>query len=97
MKIPDHQAVVMTVAATMRDRLAELSPESVEILDESGAHVGHAGAKDGGGHYQLIIVSQAFAQQPLQARHRMVYAALGSLMHREIHALAIKAYAPDEI
>ncbi len=89
--------MVMTVAATMRDRLAELSPESVEILDESGAHVGHAGAKDGGGHYQLIIVAQAFAQQPLQARHRMVYAALGSLMHREIHALAIKAYAPDEI
>ncbi len=87
----------MTVAETMRDRLAELSPESVEILDESGAHVGHAGAKDGGGHYQLIIVAQAFAQQPLQARHRMVYAALGSLMHREIHALAIKAYAPDEI
>ena len=87
----------MTVAETMRDRLAELSPESVEILDESGAHVGHAGAKDGGGHYQLIIVAQAFAQQPLQARHRMIYAALGSLMHREIHALAIKAYAPDEI
>lgn len=88
---------MLTVAATMRDRLAALSPESVEILDESGAHVGHAGAKDGGGHYQLIIVAQAFAQQPLQARHRMVYAALGTLMQKEIHALAIKAYAPDEI
>ncbi len=95
--MPDHQDELMTVAATMRDRLAELSPESVEILDESGAHVGHAGAGDGGGHYQLIIVAQAFAQQPLQTRHRMVYAALGTLMHREIHALAIKAYAPDEI
>lgn len=87
----------MTVAATMRARLATLEPESVEILDESGAHIGHAGAKDGGGHYQLVIVAQAFAQQPLQTRHRMVYAALGALMHREIHALAIKAYAPDEI
>lgn len=87
----------MTVAAAMRDRLATLRPESVEILDESGAHIGHAGAKDGGGHYQLIIVAQVFAQQPPQARHRMVYAALGTLMHREIHALAIKAYAPDEI
>jgi len=95
--MPDRQAGNMNVAATMRDRLAALGPESVEILDESGAHVGHAGAADGGGHFQLIIVAQAFAQQPLQARHRMIYAALGTLMHREIHALAIKAYAPDEI
>jgi BolA protein len=87
----------VTVAETMRDRLATLYPESVEILDESGAHAGHAGARDGGGHYQLIIVSQAFAEQPLQARHRMVYAALGTLMQKEIHALAIKAYAPEEI
>ncbi len=87
----------MSVTATMRERLAALHPESMEILDESGAHIGHAGAKDGSGHYQLIIVCKAFAQQPLQARHRMVYAALGTLMHREIHALAIKAYAPDEI
>ncbi len=87
----------MTVAGLMRDRLATLHPESIEILDESGSHVGHPGAMDGGGHYQLIIVSQAFAKQPLQARHRMVYVALGSLMQKEIHALAIKAYAPDEI
>lgn len=87
----------MTVAATMREQLAALNPESIEILDESGAHIGHAGAADGGGHYQLIIVSRAFAGQPLQARHRMVYAALGTMMHKDIHALAIKAYAPDEI
>lgn len=87
----------MTIAEIMRDRLETLHPESVEILDDSGAHVGHAGAKDGGGHYQLIIVSGAFAKQPLQARHRMIYAALGALMHKEIHALAIKAYAPEEI
>ncbi len=87
----------MTIAASMREKLAALSPESLEILDESGLHAGHAGARDGGGHYQLVIVSGAFSGQPLQARHRMVYAALGTLMHKEIHALAIKAYAPDEI
>ncbi len=87
----------MTVAAAIRERLAGLQPESLEITDESGAHVGHAGAAGGGGHYQLIIVSKAFSRQPLQARHRMVYAALGTLMHKDIHALAIKAYAPDEI
>lgn len=87
----------MTVAAAMREKLAALGPESLEILDESGAHAGHAGARDGGGHFQLIIVSRAFSGQPLQRRHRLVYDALGSLMHKEIHALAIKAYAPDEI
>ncbi len=87
----------MAIVDAIREKLAALAPESVEILDESGLHVGHAGARDGGGHYQLVIVSSAFSGQPLQARHRMVYAALGTLMHREIHALAIKAYAPDEI
>lgn len=87
----------MTVTDDIRGRLATLHPESLEILDESGDHIGHAGAQDGGGHYQLIIVSRAFENQALQARHRMIYAALGPLMHREIHALAIKAYAPEEI
>ncbi len=87
----------MTVADDIRGRLESLDPESLEILDESGDHIGHAGAQDGGGHYQLIIVSRAFENQTPQARHRMVYAALGPLMHKAIHALAIKAYAPEEI
>ena len=87
----------MTIADTIRDRLSALAPESIELLDESGQHVGHEGARGGGGHYQLIIVAPAFANQSLQSRHRMVYNALDGLMHKEIHALAIKAYAPDEI
>lgn len=86
----------MSIADNILGRLSSLEPESVELLDESGKHVGHEGAR-GGGHYQLIIVSRAFARKPLQARHRMVYEALGGMMHKEIHALAIKAYAPDEI
>ena len=81
----------------MREKLAALAPESIDIEDESALHVGHAGAKSGGGHYALTLVSSHFAGKPLQARHRMVYDALGALMHREIHALAIRAYAPDEI
>lgn len=87
----------MTVPDLMQEKLAALSPESLEILDESGNHVGHEGARGGGGHYQLIIVSRQFSGKPVQARHRMVYGALGAMMHKEIHALAIKAYAPDEI
>lgn len=87
----------MNIADTIRDKLSVLEPESVELFDESGQHIGHEGAKSGGGHYQLIIVAPAFVNQPLQRRHRMVYEALGNMMHQEIHALAIKAYAPEEI
>ena len=87
----------MSVADLIREKLAALAPESMSIEDESAQHAGHEGAKGGGGHYRLVIVSQRFAGQPLQARHRMVYAALGPLMQRDIHALAITAYAPDEI
>jgi BolA protein len=87
----------MTVAEQIREKLNALAPESLEIRDESGDHAGHAGAKGGGGHYQLVIVSPQFSGKPIQLRHRMVYEALGLMMKKEIHALAIKAYAPDEI
>ena len=87
----------MSTLAHIEARLAALAPESLELTDDSGRHVGHEGARDGGGHYQLVIVSPQFAGRPLQTRHRMVYQALADLMPREIHALAIKAYAPDEI
>lgn len=87
----------MSVAELIQQRLLALKPESVEILDESAAHAGHEGARTGGGHYQLVIVSREFSGKPAQQRHRMVYDALGPMMKKEIHALAIKAYAPGEI
>jgi BolA protein len=86
----------LNVAELIREKMSALAPESISVEDESSQHVGHAGAAGGGGHYRLTIVSARFKGQPLQARHRMIYEALGSLMHREIHALAISAYAPDE-
>ena len=86
----------MNLSDRIQERLAGLAPESLEILDESAHHVGHEGAR-GGGHYRLTIVSPRFEGQPVQARHRMVYDALGPLMSKEIHALAIQAYAPGEI
>lgn len=75
----------------MRARLATLDPTEVEIGDDSALHAGHAGAKSGGGHYRLRIVSPAFAGKSTVARHRLVYDALGDMMQREIHALAIQA------
>ena len=86
-----------TIPRQIEEKLAVLQPESLEIFDESGKNVGHEGARGGGGHYMLTIVSRQFAGKPAQARHRMVYEALGALMKQKIHALAIKAYAPDEI
>ncbi len=82
--------------AQMKQRLAQLQPESVDILDDSAKHAGHAGAASGGGHYQLTIVSNAFAGKPQVARHRLIYQALGDMMQRQIHALSIAAFTPHQ-
>jgi BolA family transcriptional regulator, general stress-responsive regulator len=82
--------------AKMRDSLAVLEPVQLEITDESRKHAGHAGARDGGGHYVLRIVSPKFAGKNTVARHRMIYCAIGEMMKREIHALTIQALAPNE-
>lgn len=87
----------MSTVKKMEERLQALAPENIEILDESGKHVGHEGARGGGGHYELLIVSSRFTGHPTLARHRLVYEALGDLMRNEIHALAIRALAPNEI
>ena len=81
----------------MRQRLAVLEPVTLDIADDSAKHAGHAGAKSGGGHYRLNIVSSRFAGLATMARHRLVYDALGSLMRHEIHALSINAKTPQEL
>jgi BolA family transcriptional regulator, general stress-responsive regulator len=83
--------------ARIRERLAALEPESIEIRNDSHKHVGHEGAKGGGGHFSLVIVSKRFSGVAAQKRHRMVYDALAPLMQRDIHALAIQARAPEEV
>lgn len=74
---------------------AALAPSELEIIDESHLHVGHGG-HGGAGHFKVKIVSEKFAGQAPLARHRMVYAAVDSLMPAEIHALSIDAVTPDE-
>lgn len=87
----------MNVEAQIRACLAGLEPESLELIDESAQHQGHAGWQPGGGtHWRLRIVSPRFAGQTTLARHRMVYESLGELMQHPIHALAIQARAPGE-
>ncbi len=81
----------------IRQRLTEsLAPIVLDIADESHRHAGHAGARDGRGHFRVHVVSAAFAGKAPLARHRLIYAALGDLMQTDIHALAIDAHAPDE-
>ncbi len=82
---------------SIRERLtAALAPLELAIEDESHRHAGHAGARDGRGHFRVRVVSAAFRGQLPLARHRAVYAALGELMQTDIHALAIDARAPEE-
>ncbi len=80
----------------MRERLAVLAPQFLEITDDSALHAGHAGAASGGGHFRMTIVSPLFVGRPTISRHRMVYDALGALMQHEIHAMSIIAKTPDE-
>ena len=83
--------------AMLRERLTrELQPVTLDIIDESAKHAGHAGAASGGGHFIVTIVSPVFENKSLMQRHRLVYAAVGDIMHSEIHALSIQARTPQE-
>lgn len=80
----------------MRQKLSTLKASEIAIEDESALHAGHEGAKSGGGHYRLRIISEKFTALAPLARHRLVYEALGEMMQRDVHALSIQALTPDE-
>ena len=71
-------------------------PTELLVKDQSHLHAGHAGARDGKGHFDVTIVSQAFDGLSRIQRHRMVYDALSRLIESDIHALSIRAFAPSE-
>ncbi len=81
----------------IRHRLEErFAPTTLEVIDESHRHAGHAGARSGKGHFRVRIVAPAFAGLPPLRRHRLVYESLEELMTQDIHALSIEALAPTE-
>jgi len=85
---------VQAIEANLNEAFA---PIKLLVKDQSHLHAGHEGAKSGGGHFDVTIVSQAFdGCRPLQ-RHRMIFSALESMMETEIHALRIRAKTPDEL
>lgn len=88
----------MRVSETITKKLKEaFAPESIEVVDESHLHEGHAGHRPGGqSHFRLHIVSQAFAGKSRIDRHRMINAILADDLAGGVHALAIHASAPGE-
>jgi len=89
------------VTATREDKIRQylqerLDPQELLIKDQSQLHIGHEGAREGKGHFDLVLVSQAFEGLNRVQRHRMVYDALRDLLESDIHALRISAFAPSE-
>lgn len=90
---PDNRERIARMEAALR---TALTPEALEVADESHLHIGHAGAQSGHGHFRVHITAESFRELGLLARHRAVYDALGDMMQSDIHALAIHARAPGE-
>jgi BolA family transcriptional regulator, general stress-responsive regulator len=88
----------MSVAETMREKLTQrFTPSSLEILDESHRHAGHAGARPGGEtHFAVTIVSAVFAGKSRVARQRLVYQTLAEELANQVHALSLTTLTPDE-
>ena len=86
------------VASEMLRRLdSALSPTSIDLTDDSEQHRGHGGYNPAGeSHFSLKIESAAFTGKSRVERQRMIYSALGDLMHERVHALSIRAAAPGE-
>ena len=83
-----------TITRKLNDAFA---PESIDVVDESHLHEGHAGHRPGGqSHFRIHIVSQAFAGKTRVDRHRMINAVLADDLAGGVHALAIHAAAPGE-
>lgn len=81
------------LAQAMQQRLSEkLNPTVVEVVDESAAHTGHAGANGTGfgTHFRVRIASPLFTGRSRVAQHRLVYDALQEFIDQGVHALAIE-------
>ena len=84
---------VQIIEETLREKL---QPLLLRVEDDSAKHRGHAGAMQGGGHYVVTVVAEVFTGRGLVEQHRMVNEALKELFGRDIHALALNTYSPDQ-
>lgn len=87
----------MSTAALIQTRLTEqLSPLHLEVIDESHQHAGHAGARGGGGHFRVTLVSAAFEGKSRMEQHRLIYGLFREELKQQIHALALNTMTPRE-
>ena len=81
----------------LRSRITSaLGAAVVEVQDDSAKHRGHAGARGGAGHYTVVVVAERFAAMGRVDRHRAVYDAVGDMIPTQVHALAVRAFTPEE-
>ncbi|MDX1914661.1 MAG: BolA family protein [Methylophilus sp.] len=85
----------MSIDIEIAKRLRQLEPVELQLTDLSALHAGHQG-HNGGGHFQLKIVSSHFSGKSQIMRHRMIYQTLNDLIPQQIHALSIVAISPDD-
>ena len=87
-----NDALPISVDALKKQLTAELNPTKLEVVDESAAHAGHAGANSQGfgTHFRIRIASSQFSGKSRVARHRLVYDALQNYIDQGLHALAIE-------
>ena len=88
----------MSMEATIREKLlSALQPTRLDVINESHLHAGHRGSPGTGeSHFRVLIVSPVFAGKSRLERHRLVNETLSAELKGKVHALAIKAYAPEE-
>ena len=88
----------MSIEAALRERLlVALTPQRLDVVNQSHLHAGHSSSPGTGeSHFDVLVVSARFAGRSRIERHRMVNAAVGDLLAGQLHALALKAYAPGE-
>jgi BolA protein len=72
------------------------SPLKVEVLDQTSQHLGHKGAPEGSGHFEVTLVSSLFEGKTKIEQHRLVYSVLQSYFGESLHALALRTYSPTE-
>lgn len=94
MSTPEHATRFVRIRSTLQ---RALRTDEIELVDESHLHVGHAGAREGKGHFRVRVVSEDFTGLRLLQRHQLVYRALGDMMQTDIHALNIVALTPEEV
>lgn len=88
----------MTMRETLETKItAACNPVLLEVVDDSESHRGHGGWREGGEtHFNVVVVSEAFAGMSRVARQRMIFDALSEEMASSVHALSLQCRTPEE-